>query len=188
VNCVNENESTGKAAGSSSGEEIAANGSGSIGESNEGRLQDNIHDFSIERYKFILQQIHTINENVYRFLAIYQTLVTALIGGQLILFVNYKRWGISTAICRTGLIALLLLETMVACFAVLLIIIGVATWLDYRNEECDLTDKLIGIGFRERPNSRHLFRWYETYIVLFILVSIGLVWCLSLVWLLPHVP
>ena len=35
-------------------------------------------EFALERYKYILQQIHTVNENVYRFLAIYQTLAVAL--------------------------------------------------------------------------------------------------------------
>jgi hypothetical protein len=184
---LNENENTDDAPGRYSHENAIIGGRGTVGDSHQGAPQDIIHDFSVERYKFILQQIHTANENVYRFLAIYQTLITALVGAELVLFINYRRWGISAELCRTGLIAILLLGTMIACFAVLLIVVGVLTWLDYRNEECDLTDKMIEAGFRKRPNTRHLFRWYETYIVLFIIASIILLWCLSFVWLLPHV-
>jgi len=185
---MNDNDSTDNVPVPRPHEGATANESGSIGNSFEGAKQDMVRDFSTERYRFILQQIHTVNENVYRFLAIYQTLMTALVGAQVILFVNYRRWGIPAAVSRTGLIAILLLETMIACFAVLLIITGVLAWLDYRNEECDLTDRLIGVGFRDRPAKRNLFRWYETYIVLFIMASIALVWWLSFVWLLPHVP
>lgn len=150
-------------------------------------VQDIEREFSLERYKFILQQLQAVNENVYRFLAIYQTLLTALVGAQVVLFINYKRWGVSAAVCRTGLIALLLIETLIACFVILLIIIGILSWLDYRNEECDLTDQVVKVGFRKRPNKHNLFRWYETYIIVFVALSTGLVWCLSFILLLPHV-
>ena len=56
---------------------------------------------------------------------------------------------------------------MIAAFAVLLIIVGVLNWLDYRREECELTDAAVRPGFRKPPQPRNFFRWYETYIVLF---------------------
>lgn len=55
-----------------------------------------------ERYKYILQQIHTVNENVYRFLTIFQTLLTAIVTAALALFVSYSKWGISPSTARTG--------------------------------------------------------------------------------------
>ena len=135
-----------------------------------------MRDLTNERYRYILQQIHVVNENVYRFLAIYQGLVTALAGGQVLLFVNYKRWGLSPSTTRTGLLALLLLETAVAFFTILLVIVGLLTWVDYRNEECDVSDMIFGVGFRNRPRPRNWYRWYEPYIIFFIVLSISLLW------------
>lgn len=146
-----------------------------------------MQDFASERLKFILQQIDAVNGNVYRFLAIYQTLMVALVGGQISLFVGYRQWGMPASTARGGLVALLILETLVACFAVLMTIIGVFAWIDYRNEECDLTDRMIGVGFRARPNTRNLWRWYETYITIFVCASVGLLWLLICLWMMPNV-
>ena len=77
------------------------------------------NQFTLERYKYILQQIHTVNENVYRFLAIYQTLAVALISGGLTLFVGYRKWGLQASVARSGVIGALILTTTVAAFTVL---------------------------------------------------------------------
>jgi lysylphosphatidylglycerol synthetase-like protein (DUF2156 family) len=142
-------------------------------------------EFTLERYKYILQQIHTVNENLYRFLAIYQTLATALVSAAIALFVGYRKWGIAASSARVGVVGLLIAATVVAIFTVILIVVGALAWLDYRKEECDLTDKAIYVGFRARPQSRNLLRWYETYVLLFILVSIIVMWLLCGVVLLP---
>lgn len=141
--------------------------------------------FALERYKYILQQIHTVNENVYRFLAIYQTLATALIGGALALFVGYRKWGIQASVARSGEVGLMWLTTVIAAFASMLIIIGMLSWLDYRHEECELTDAAVRPGFRKPPQPRNFLRWYETYIVIFIAGSIAFLWWYTLGFILP---
>jgi hypothetical protein len=142
-------------------------------------------ELTLERYKYILQQIHTVNENLYRFLAIYQTLATALVGAALALFVGYRAWHIPAGTARTGVVGLLTLTTVIAAFTVILVVVGVLTWLDYRNEECDLTDKTVFVGFRSRPRTRNVYRWYETYVIAFIAVSIAAMWILAGLLLLP---
>ncbi|MPY58488.1 hypothetical protein FNH08_15315 [Streptomyces spongiae] len=132
-----------------------------------------------------MQQINAVNENAHRFLAIYQTLVTTLMGAALALFVGYHKWQIQPATARGGVIGLMALVTVVAAFTATLIVVGALAWLDYRNEECDITDELVGTGFRERPRPSNLFRWYETYVLLFILVSVVTMWCLAGFFLLP---
>ena len=111
-------------------------------------------DFALERYKYILQQIHVVNENVYQFLAIYQTLAVGLISGGLALFVGYRGWGIQPSVARSGVIGLMWLTTVIAAFTVLLIIAGVLNWLDYRHEECELTDRAVRPGFRSPRATR----------------------------------
>ncbi|MDN3268176.1 hypothetical protein [Streptomyces sp. MA15] len=142
-------------------------------------------EFALERYRYILQQINAVNENAHRFLAIYQTLATALVSATLVLFVGYRKWGLAPDIARSGVIGLLILVTVVAAFTSTLIAVGALAWIDYRNEECDITDEFVGPDFRKRPRPGNLLRWYETYVLLFILTSVGIMWALAAVFLLP---
>jgi hypothetical protein len=143
------------------------------------------NEFALERYRYVLQQIHTVNENAHRFLAIYQTLATALVSGALALFVGYRQWDLAPATARGGVIGLLSLTTVVAAFTSTLIVVGALAWLDYRHEECDITDEVVGPGFRKRPRPGNFLRWYETYVLLFILVSVITMWVLAAFFLLP---
>lgn len=142
-------------------------------------------EFALERYRYILQQIHAVNENLHRFLAIYQTLATTLVTAVLALFVGYREWGVDAATARGGVVGLLVLTTVVAAFTATLIVVGALSWLDYRHEECDLTDEMVAPDFRKRPRTRNLLRWYETYVLAFIVVSVLLMWLLAVLFLLP---
>ncbi|MER5407336.1 hypothetical protein [Streptomyces sp. NPDC002769] len=126
-----------------------------------------------------------MNENAYRFLAIYQALATTLVGTALALFVGYRKWRVDAGTARGGVIGLLILATVVAAFTITLIVVGVIAWFDYRNEECDITDEIVAPGFRKRPRVGNFFRWYETYVLLFILISVTVMWLLSGFFLLP---
>ncbi|GAA3672224.1 hypothetical protein GCM10022224_040540 [Nonomuraea antimicrobica] len=150
--------------------------------------QDEIlKDFALERYKYILQQIHASNENVYKFLAIYQAMASTLATAGIALFIGYKGWGITPVVTRAGLLGLLSLITVIGVFTMLLVFVGVLTWLDYRNEECELTDEVVHPGFRKKPRVRNLFRWYETYIIAFIATSIAFMWWFATTFILPFV-
>ncbi|MFJ4629347.1 hypothetical protein [Streptomyces sp. NPDC088847] len=143
------------------------------------------NEFALERYRYILQQIHAVNENAHRFLALYQTLATALVSAALALFVGYSKWDVPPATARGGVVGLLTLVTVVAAFTATLIVVGALSWLDLRNEECDLADEIVGPGFRKRPRPGNFLRWYETYVLLFILVSVITMWVLAAFLLLP---
>jgi hypothetical protein len=144
-----------------------------------------VDSMQVERYKYILQQLHTLNENVYKLLAVYQTLATALVGAGLALFVGYKKWNIDAGTARAGIHSLLWLITTVAMLPMLLIVMGILNWIDYRREECELTDETVYSGFRRPPQVRNLFRWYETYIVLFIASSMVFMWVYAYTLILP---
>lgn len=140
----------------------------------------------LERYKYILQQIHTVNENVYRFFTIFQTLATAIVTVTLTLFVSYAKWGIAADTARTGVRGLLVLLAVVAGFTVLLVVVGVLSWLDYRREECELTTTYLDENFRAAPRLRNFYRWYETWIVVFVIGVTVLLWILGESVLIPR--
>jgi len=52
------------------------------------------------------------------------------------------------------------------------IIGGVFSWLDYRKEEVELLNDIVKPGFRKMPTLRNFWRWYETYVILFIIASV----------------
>lgn len=137
---------------------------------------DRAQAFEVERYKYLLQQVHTVNENVYRFLAIYQTLATVLVGAALALFVRWDEWKIDPYVAQLGVVSIIVVVTVIAAFTVGLIVVGVLTWLDYREEECELTEEAVRPGYRRPPELRNFWRWYETYIVLFIGGSVAIMW------------
>jgi hypothetical protein len=153
----------------------------------EGEKADLAKEITKLRYQHILKQIQFVDANVFRFLAIYQTLISALVAGQVLLFVNRQHWSLGASTARVGLVAILVLETLAGVFASLMIIIGVWNWIDYRSEECDISDAVLGRSFRQRPSLSNWYRWYETYLIVFIFCSLIIIWILVEVWMIPAV-
>lgn len=142
-------------------------------------------EFKVERYRFILQQLHSINENVYRFLGIYQALSVAMVTAGLGLMVGYKKWGIDPDAAKVGVIGLMLLISLTATTVVLLVLAGLASWVDYRREECRLVDPVVHSNFRSPPDIRNWYRWYETYVIIFILFTVTFLWIGTYAFVLP---
>jgi hypothetical protein len=133
---------------------------------------DPVINFKLARYKFILQQIHTLNENTHKHLTLFQTLATALIAGGVGIFLSSKSTNITADIARAGIEGLLWLLTILTLFVCALIIVGIVSWIDYRKEEVDFLRREAGSEFRAYPNPKNFLRWYETWYVVFILLFI----------------
>jgi hypothetical protein len=125
-------------------------------------------EFKLERYKYILTEIHFLNDNIHKYLTLFQTLATAVVGAGAAVFVSWKKLAIDAETARMTIQALLALLLALAGFVIFLVLAGIFSWLDYRREEVALLDEVIRPGFRSNPSPRNFWRWYETYIVLFI--------------------
>ena len=73
-----------------------------------------------------------------------------------------------------GLLGLLV---MLAIFVILSILAGIFSWLDYRKEEVALLNEAVGASFRVQPRIGNFWRWYETYMILFIIVFVVVTYC-----------
>jgi hypothetical protein len=124
-------------------------------------------DFKLERYKYILQEIHSLNENLHKYLTLFQTLATVIIGGGISLFVGWQNLNISADVARAGIRSLLSLLVILTLYVVISILAGVFSWLDYRKEEVELLNRTVEAGFRQPPNIKNFWRWHETYLILF---------------------
>jgi MFS family permease len=129
-------------------------------------------EFKLERYKYILQEIRSLNENLHKYLTWFQTLATALIGGGVALFVSWQSLKISSAVARVGLRGLVGLLIILAMFVIISIIAGIFSWFDYRKEEVELLKQAVKPEFRKPPTIWNFWRWQETYLILFIIVAV----------------
>ena len=140
-----------------------------VSPSSEKRRAD---DFKVERYKYILQQLHTLNENGHKYLALFQTLATFIVGGGTYLFVSWHSLPISPDVARTSLQGLIGLLILLTIFTLSSLLSGIFSWLDYRKEEVKLLDEEVGIGFRTPPQKGNWWRWYETHMILFVFLVV----------------
>ena len=125
-------------------------------------------DFKLERYKYILQQLQILNENAHKYLTLFQTLATLIVGGGTYLFVSWRNFHISPDVARTsmqGLVGLLVLLTL---FIIVSLLSGISSWFDYRKAELQLLNEEVGVGFRNPPRKRDWWRWYEVHMMIFI--------------------
>lgn len=144
--------------------------------SNEQKLSEG-KDFKLERYKYILQELRSLNDYVHKYLALFQSLTTAIVVGGVAVFMSWRSLMISADIARVSIHALLGLVVILSLFIAISIIAGMFSWFDYRNEEVKLLDEVITTGYRKRPKIGNLLRWTETWILLFvIIITVIIVW------------
>lgn len=128
--------------------------------------------YKIERYKFILQELRALNDNVHKFLTLFQTLTTAIIGAGVGVFVSWQKLSISAEIAAVGIRSLLGLLLILAIFVIVSLLATIFSWMDYRKEEVALLNETIGSGHRQPPTFRNFWRWQETYLILFTFITI----------------
>ncbi len=132
--------------------------------------------FKLERYKFILQQLDSLNQNHHKYLTLFQTLATAVVAGGVALFVGWRDLQIDAASARLGirgLFGLLMILTAFLCFS---IVAGIFSWIDYRREEVSLLDQEVGLGFRESPKLKNLWRWSEIHLLAFLCLLVLIIY------------
>ncbi len=132
------------------------------------QIPEDIMQFKVERYKYILQEMRSLNENIHKYLTLFETLATFVIGGGVSVFVGWKSLRLSSEVARAAINGLLVLLLLLALFVIASIVATMISWFDYRNEEVDLIDQ-IQPGFRKKPTLRNFWRWNETYMVCFVI-------------------
>lgn len=142
-------------------------------------------DFKLERYKYILNQINALNENLHKYLTLFQTLATAILSAVVAVVVGWPKLGISADVARLGIRSLLGILIILALFVIFSVLSGVFSWMDYRREEVALLDQVVGKGFRDSPKAGNLWRWYETQVVGFILLFVIAVLIFVEGWIMP---
>ncbi|WP_252088843.1 hypothetical protein [Pseudomonas sp. MWU13-3659] len=129
-------------------------------------------NFKIEKYKYILARKQALNEVTFKIVAVYQALILALFAGQYAVYTSAGKGTLTPALALQSTYVLFALFVMVSVLILALLVGGVFSWMSYRQDESEI--ELAVTGVPKRPIAlADLWRWYETYLVLFVLVFSG---------------
>lgn len=143
------------------------------------------NDYQLERYKYVLSQIQTLNSGVFKYLGLFQALATAIIGAVAALLLAWQEFSLDPDMTKVSIRGLLGLLTILGVYTVVSITAGIFSWVDYRREETRILNEAIRPGYRDEPNIGNFWRWYEFYFVLFTIIVVVAIWVFTEAKLFP---
>lgn len=130
-------------------------------------------DFALERYKYVLDQKRELNRTTFSVVAIYQAGLIVVTGGHLSVRSAVAKKELSAVDGAALLDGASWLLVAITAFGVLMVLSGVVTWLGCRRDESEIEAEYLGEA-RRLPTWRSALAWYETYIILaMILIVVG---------------
>lgn len=128
------------------------------------------NDFKLERLKHILKQQDFLNESFHKYLTFFQTVTTAIITGIVAIFISWQKLGVSIDITKVAIRTLEFLLVIMGLFIVFVMISSIFSWWDYRKEEKKIFDMEVSTEFRNAPSVRGIWRWFETWFLVLIII------------------
>ena len=141
--------------------------------------------FKLERLKYILDQQKFLNEYSHKYLTIYQSMITAIVGAGMAVFMSWKRLSISLIVARTTIRALECILILTGAFMFLVVFTTIASWWDYRKEETELLNEVVESNFRSPPSIKGIWRWFESWLLIFVVVTVLCIIVFGEVWIVP---
>ncbi|WEK29130.1 MAG: hypothetical protein P0Y58_19760 [Candidatus Pseudomonas phytovorans] len=130
-------------------------------------------ELKLEKYRYVLAQKQALNEATFKIVAVYQALVLALAAGQYTVVTAYAKAQLKPSWALPSSYMLLGLFIMVSALILALLVGGVLSWKGYRDDESKIEHEVLGVP-KAAIKWRSLLCWYETYLVLFVLIFGGL--------------
>ena len=132
-----------------------------------------IQQARMERYKFILSELTRLSENTHKHTRYLLTIFPAF--ASLIIALKFGERGLDVKFISKIAGMFMIVFTMASGFVVVSVLADIASWIDYRKEEVALINRMGG-NFRKPPKLRNFWRWYETYLITFIVTCLAAAW------------
>jgi hypothetical protein len=129
-----------------------------------------------------------LNESLQKYLTVFQTLATAIVAAGVAVFVGWQKLEVSPEVAVASIRGLLVLLALLGLFVILSVSAGIFSWLDYRREEVELLNREVEPGFRDSPKYTSIWRWYETYVLLFTLGFVLAAVLFAEIEIIPRIP
>lgn len=113
-----------------------------------------------------------LNKNIQLFLNQFQTISVSVIAGCILIYVNWKPLEIENEVAILGIRYLYSLLILVGFFILVRIVVSIVSWIDYRNEETELLNEILGEEFRKKPQIKNFWRWDEFYSILIVVLVV----------------
>ena len=128
-------------------------------------------DLVLEKYRYVLEQKRSLNDKTFALLSVYQSIFGLACGGLAVIFMGD---GVKNSEKKEVAIdALILAVCGVGVLTVLLLVCGIISWKRYKSQQIRIEEAVNGVKISQ--SSRYdLFRWYETYIIIAVIMSAGL--------------
>jgi H+/Cl- antiporter ClcA len=124
----------------------------------------------LERYKYVLKQKQFLNDTTFKITTIYQAGLAVLVAGQYAVVATAKSSpNFDRDVARAGSEILLGLMIVLSVFTLFLLGSGAAAWQSYDKEEKEF-EKDVFVREQSEQNIKRVFRWYETYIAVAVIV------------------
>lgn len=133
----------------------------------------NDQEFKLERYKYILAQKRSLNSKTFKVVAIYQALIGALGLAQFNVMSMLHKKSISLEIAFFSSQCLLVMLVVLTTFILFLLVGGIFSWLNYRDDEKEIEMEVFGKS-RGVLSLKSIFWWYETYIIVIVILMLSL--------------
>ena len=125
----------------------------------------NQESFKLEKYKYILARKQSLNEATFKIAAIYQVAIAALGLAQYNIIAMLKASSITLEVASLSSLCLIVMLAILTVLIAALLIGGILAWLKYRYDEGEIERDVFGKS-RAPVKLASIFTWYETYIIL----------------------
>lgn len=140
-----------------------------------GESPSGLEQARLERYKFILAEMGRLNENSHRHTKYFLAIFPALSSIALALKANPGAIVFGKEIAPIVSLGLMQVITMASIFGLVSVASDIASWIDYRREEVRLITSMGGT-FRSDPKISKFWKWYETYLIVFLIMFPVFLW------------
>ncbi|TPJ17806.1 hypothetical protein FJW04_09705 [Mesorhizobium sp. B2-7-3] len=127
--------------------------------------------YLLERYKYVLDQKKELNKTTFLIGAFYQAVLAVIFAAQFQVVRSVSDHSLSSDIAKLGTWGLFWCAAAVSAICVMTLVAGLFAWLNYRSDEAEIEAVVFGKA-RKPIGVMDAFRWYESYIIIGILLVV----------------
>jgi energy-coupling factor transporter transmembrane protein EcfT len=131
------------------------------------------HQAYIERYKYVLEQKRSLNQNTFTILTIFQGGAAVLVAAQYSVCVELLKTPATKHVAFVASCVVITLFVLLGVFSIIFIVGGISNWFRYKNEQSNIETEIFEIPSQSSKNL-NLLTWYETYVIAVIVIILAM--------------
>ncbi|MDX8357870.1 hypothetical protein [Sphingopyxis terrae] len=125
-----------------------------------------------DRYKYVLSQKQALNDKTFKIASFYQAFTIVIAAAQFEIVRSFHKEEIDAAFSVASSWGLLIVLALVSVISLAMTIGGILAWRSYSREEYEILSKSPSDKVKV-PMIVRAFSWYETYIIIAIILAVA---------------